>query len=85
MRSQFEGEKHEVQYEFDRRFAVYKHRTEKELNRERQILREMKVRENQLTEMIDVRNREIERLDLKNQSLEKKMRKADIAFKDYEL
>ena len=53
MRSQLEGEQKEVKYEFDRRFAVYKHRTEAELRRERQIFREMRVRENQLTEMID--------------------------------
>jgi len=46
MRSQFEGEQNEVKYEFDRRFAVYKHRTEAELRRERQIFREMRVREN---------------------------------------
>ena len=45
----------------------------------------MKVRENQLTEMIDTRNHEIERLDLKIKSLEKKLRRADIAFKDNEL
>ena len=35
MRSQFEGEKKEVIYEFDRRFAIYKHKTENELRKER--------------------------------------------------
>jgi hypothetical protein len=59
MISQFEGEKNEVKYEFDRRFAVYKNKTESELRRERQIFREMRVRENQLTEMLDMRNEEI--------------------------
>ena len=62
MRNQFEGEKNEVKYEFDRRFAVYKRKTEAELRREREIFREMKVRENQLTEMIDGRDQEIEEL-----------------------
>ena len=59
MLQQFEGEKNEVKYEFDRRFAVYKHKTENELRRERQIFREMRVRETQLTEMIDQRNLEL--------------------------
>jgi len=59
MRNQFEGEKNEVKYEFDRRFAIYKHKTENELRRERQVFREMGVRENQLTEMVDMRNQEI--------------------------
>ena len=35
MRSQFEGEKHEVKAEFDRRFAVYKKKTEAELRKEK--------------------------------------------------
>lgn len=59
MISQFEGEKQEVKSEFDRRFAIYKHKTENELRRERQIFREMRVRENQLAEMLDKRNQEI--------------------------
>ena len=82
---QFEGEKNEVKYEFDRRFAVYKHKTENELRRERQIFREMRVRENQLTEMIDVRNRELEDLNLLNRKLEKKLRKDQIQSKDNEI
>ena len=56
MRQQFEGEKNEVKYEFDRRFAVYKRKTEAEIRREREIFREMKVRETQLTEMIEGRD-----------------------------
>ena len=46
MLQQLEGEKNEIKYEFDRRFAVYKRKTESEIRREREIFREMKVREN---------------------------------------
>ena len=74
-----------MKYEFDRRFAVYKHSTEKQLNRERQIFREMRVRETQLTEMLDNRNNEVEDLNLANRKLEKKLRKSQIKDKDQEL
>ena len=55
------------------------------MRRERQIFREMRVRENQLTEMIDKRNREIEELNLLNRRLEQKLREEHIQAKDQEI
>ena len=55
------------------------------MRRERQIFREMRVRENQLTEMIDKRNREIEELNLLNRKLESKLREEQIQAKDQEI
>lgn len=57
---------------------MYKHRTENELQRERGIFREMRVRENQLTEMIDLRDYELSDLNTKNRKLEKRLRKCEI-------
>ena len=45
----------------------------------------MRVRENQLTEMIDKRNREIEELNLLNRRLEQKLREEHIQAKDQEI
>ena len=45
----------------------------------------MRVRETQLTEMLDNRNNEVEDLNLQNRKLEKKLRKSQIKDKDQEL
>ena len=84
MRKRFSGDIKEAENEFERRFAVYKHKTEAELHRERQIFREMRVRENQLTQMLDTRDREIQDLNLQNRRLQKKLRKVEIRNKEVE-
>ena len=53
MLMQFQNEKGEVKQEFDRRFAVYKRKTEAELRRERQYFRELNARERQLNQILE--------------------------------
>ena len=72
----------DVQAEFNRRFAVYKHRTQQELERERRIFREMRVRENQLNEMLDARDDEIQQLNMENRKLETILRDTEIKMQE---
>lgn len=45
----------------------------------------MRVRENQLTEMIDVRDHELSDLNTKNRKLEKRLRKCEIKLQESDM
>ena len=86
MRKRFDQQDvRDVQTEFERRFAVYKRRTQDELERERRIFREMRVRENQLNEMLDTRDEEIHQVVTDNRKLEKVLRETEIKIQESDL
>ena len=82
MRKQFSSEMNQAETEFDRRFAIYKRKTEGELRRERQLYREMRARESELLRMIDSLRTEFKKLSYNKQDIENRLRKAELTVED---